>query len=75
MRVEEEVSVLYALSRGHLDAVPAEKIRQWESEFLSYLRTEGEDALAAIREKKELTEDVEKMLRERIEEFNKRFSV
>jgi F-type H+-transporting ATPase subunit alpha len=73
--VEEEVAVLYALSRGHLDTVPAEKIREWETGFLSYLRTEGEDALAGIREKKELTEEVEKMLKDRIEEFNKRFSV
>ncbi|NTV55417.1 MAG: F0F1 ATP synthase subunit alpha, partial [Candidatus Moranbacteria bacterium] len=27
--VENQVAVLYALSRGHLDAVPAEKIRDW----------------------------------------------
>lgn len=74
MRVEEEVAVLYALSRGHLDTVPVEKIRAWEEQILSYLRTEGEDALAGIREKKELTEEVEKLLKARIEEFNKRFN-
>ncbi len=75
LKVEEEVAVLYALSRGHLDTVPAEKIREWETGILSYLRTEGEDALVGIREKKDLTEEVERVLKERIEEFNKRFSV
>jgi F-type H+-transporting ATPase subunit alpha len=75
LSVEEEVAVLYALSRGHLDTVPAEKIREWETGILSYLRTEGEDALAGIREKRELTEEVEKVLKERIEEFGKRFQI
>ncbi len=73
--VEEEVAVLYALSRGHLDAVPTEKIREWEEEFLSFLRAEGGDALDAIREKKELSEEVEKVLKGRVEEFNKRFAM
>ncbi|NTV55288.1 MAG: F0F1 ATP synthase subunit alpha, partial [Candidatus Moranbacteria bacterium] len=71
--VENQVAVLYALSRGHLDAVPAEKIRDWEREFLAYLGTEGEDVLSAIREKKVLDEQTETMLKGRIEEFGKRF--
>ncbi len=70
--VENQVAVLYALSRGHLDAVPAEKIRDWEREFLAYLGTEGEDVLSAIREKKALDEQTETMLKGRIEEFMKR---
>lgn len=74
LAVEEEVAVLYALSRGHLDTVAAEKLREWEVGFLSYLHTEGEDALDGIREKRELTEDVEGKLKARVEEFNKRFS-
>ena len=75
LAVEEEVAVLYALSRGHLDTVPADRIREWEKDFLSYLHTEGEDALTAIREKRELSEEVEKTLKGRVEEFNKRFTI
>ncbi len=75
LAVEEEVAVLYALSRGHLDTVPAERIREWEKDFLSYLHTEGEDALSAIREKRELSEEVEGLLKNRVLEFNKRFAV
>ncbi|NTW90197.1 MAG: F0F1 ATP synthase subunit alpha [Candidatus Moranbacteria bacterium] len=70
--VENQVAVLYALSRGHLDVVPAEKIRDWEREFLAYLGTEGEDVLSAIREKKAFDEQTETMLKARIEEFMKR---
>jgi F-type H+/Na+-transporting ATPase subunit alpha len=71
--VENQVAVLYALSRGHLDSVPAEKIRDWEKGFLEYLASEGADALSAIREKKALDEQTETMLKARIEEFGKRF--
>jgi len=74
MRVEEQVAVLYALSRGHLDTVPADRIHAWEKEFLAYLSTEGEDALKAIREKKALDEETEGLLKSKIEEFGKRFS-
>ena len=70
--VENQVAVLYALSRGHLDTVPADKIREWEKEFLEYLSVEGEDALSAIREKKALDEETEGLLKGRIEEFMKR---
>ncbi len=74
MAVEEQVAVLYALSHGYLDTVPAEKIRDWEKGFLEYLASEGADALAAIREKKALDEETEGLLKGRIEEFSKRFS-
>ena len=59
LSVEQEVAVLYALSRGYLDTVPADKIRSWEKEFLEYLASEGEDVLSAIREKKALDEETE----------------
>lgn len=75
LSVEEEVAVLFALSRGHLDSVPAEKIHGWEDGFLSYLRSEEEDILISIREKRELTEEIEKTLKEKTEEFNKRFLI
>jgi len=72
LSVEQEVAVLYALSRGYLDTVPADKISSWEKEFLEYLASEGEDALSAIREKKALDEETESLLKGRIEEFMKR---
>ena len=74
LSVEQEVAVLYALSRGYLDTVPADKIRSWEKEFLEHLASEGEDVISVIREKKALDEETESMLKARIEEFGKRFS-
>ncbi len=73
LSVEREVAILYALTRGHLDQVPVEKLSEWERRFLAYLDSEGKAALALIRKDKALTEEVEKLLREHIAEFQKMF--
>ncbi len=72
--VEQEVAVLYALSKGLIDTVPVEKIRDWEKGFLEYLASEGADVIAAIREKKALDEETENLLKGKIGDFSKRFS-
>jgi F-type H+-transporting ATPase subunit alpha len=74
MAVAHQVSVLYALTRGYVDAVPVERVRAWETEFLKYLDTARRDVVAAINEKKDINEDTEKLLVEAIGEFNKSFS-
>lgn len=75
LSVEKEVAVLYALSRGFLDGIPAERIGEWEKGYIAYLDREGEDVLAAIREKQALSEEIEALLKKHIEEFRKSFSV
>ena len=75
LSVEQEVAVLYALTRGHLDTVPVEKIGEWEEKFLEYLETDGGDFIAALGNKKALDEETEEMLKKHIETFEKSFSV
>lgn len=67
--VEQEVAVLYALTRGHLDDVAVENIGEWEAGFHKYLDAEGADALEAIRKEKALTPEVEEILKKRIAEY------
>lgn len=75
LSVEQEVAVLYALTRGHLDTVPVEKIGEWEEKFLEYLETDGDDFVSMLRTKKALDEETEEMLKKHIETFEKSFSV
>ena len=74
LSVEQEVAVLYALTRGHLDHVPVEKMGEWEEKFLEYLETDGDDFIAALGSKKALDEEIEEMLKKHIETFKKSFS-
>jgi F-type H+-transporting ATPase subunit alpha len=69
MPVEQQVAILYALTSGYLDDVPVEKVPEWEEEFLKFLRDTKNDVLELIKEKKELTEEVESALKKAIEEY------
>ncbi|MDP2837920.1 MAG: F0F1 ATP synthase subunit alpha [Candidatus Moranbacteria bacterium] len=73
--VEQEVAVLYALTRGHVDDVAVEKISAFEHGFVVYLQNEGKEALEAILQEKALTPEVEEVLKKHIGTFKKGFSV
>lgn len=73
MPVEEQVAVLYAAVNGYLDDLPVEKVRTFETEFLRYLRTQKPEVLARIREKKELTAEIEDQLKQAIQEVKATF--
>lgn len=47
--VEEQVAIIYASTKGMLDKVPVEKVKEFEGEFLTLMRTQHEDALASLR--------------------------
>jgi F-type H+-transporting ATPase subunit alpha len=49
MPVEEQVVSLYAGTNGHLDPVPVDEVRRFESELLAWFRTRHGDVLEAIR--------------------------
>jgi F-type H+/Na+-transporting ATPase subunit alpha len=73
--VEEEVAVLYALTRGHVDDIAVEAINRFEQELLTYLRNDGKEVFEAILKERALTPEVEELLKKHIAEFKKSFAV
>ncbi|MFA6193768.1 MAG: F0F1 ATP synthase subunit alpha [Parcubacteria group bacterium] len=69
MPVASQVAILYALTAGYLDDVPVENVQKWEAEFHKYMKDMKRDVLGLIKEKKELTEEVENALKKAIEEY------
>ena len=53
--VQEQVVSIWAGTRGHMDRVPVEDIRRFESEFLQYLRHAPGNPLEAIKDQKDLS--------------------
>jgi F-type H+-transporting ATPase subunit alpha len=47
--VEEQVAIIYASVKGLLDKVPVEKVREFEKEFLTIMRTTQKAALDALK--------------------------
>ncbi|BDQ34475.1 F0F1 ATP synthase subunit alpha [Pseudodesulfovibrio portus] len=72
--VQEQVSVLYAGTRGFLDDVPVEAVIKFEAEFLDFMNNTKSAVLDAIAEKEKIDDAVEADLKAAIEEFKKGFS-
>ena len=69
-----EVAVIYAATRGFLDQVPLDRVKDWESQFTLFLTTEKKawvDGFDPARWDDEVTSEIEAMIRE----FNRTFGV
>ncbi len=73
MAVESQVGIVYAATRGWIDEVPVEKIRQYEQELHMHLEANGRDVLDMILKGGKLSDDVIKRLDEELKDFSKIF--
>jgi F-type H+/Na+-transporting ATPase subunit alpha len=73
MPVEDQVAVIYAGTKGHLDALPLEDVRRFESELLEYLRMRHQDLLPSLAAKKELSAEITEELDRALAEFSRSF--
>ncbi|OHA46425.1 MAG: F0F1 ATP synthase subunit alpha [Candidatus Terrybacteria bacterium RIFCSPLOWO2_01_FULL_44_24] len=69
--MEEQVVVLYAGVNGHLDTIAPDKVRDWESGFIEYLKRQNEKILTNIRDTKNLDDETESAVKQAIEDYNK----
>ncbi len=69
--LEEEVSSLFAGTRGYLDSIPVDQVGAWEQAFLRSMEASHPEILKKIAAEKSLSEENEQALREAIESFNR----
>jgi F-type H+-transporting ATPase subunit alpha len=74
MPVEEQVVSIFLGTGGHLDSVPVEDVRRFETELLDHMRASEEKILAAIRDTQKLTDETADALTEVINHFKKGFA-
>ncbi|HUH72144.1 MAG TPA: F0F1 ATP synthase subunit alpha, partial [Mycobacterium sp.] len=74
MPVEEQVVSIFLGTGGHLDSVPVEDVRRFETELLDHMRASEEKFLAGIRDTQKLSEEAENQLTEIIKHFKKGFA-
>jgi F-type H+-transporting ATPase subunit alpha len=72
--VEEQVISIFLGTGGHLDSVPVEDVRRFETEFLDHVRASEENILSAIRESQKLTDDTADKLTAAVNQFKKGFA-
>jgi F-type H+-transporting ATPase subunit alpha len=69
MDVEKQVLVIWAATNGYVDDVAIEDVRAFETDLLSFVENSHPGLLAAINEKKSLTDDIKKELKTILEDF------
>ena len=66
---EMETAVIYAATNGYFDTFPPEEVSAAEKKLQDFLLREGKEALAAIKETKNVVDDTEAKLKAVLEAF------
>ena len=69
MAVEQQVFVIYAGTKGYLDDVPVDRIGEFQSKLLQYIDQQFSSLRSKLAEQKDLTDEIEKSLKEALEKF------
>jgi F-type H+-transporting ATPase subunit alpha len=70
----KEVTIIYALTNGYLDAVEIDKVRTWETEFHRFMETAHPEIGETITKDKALSDETIAALRAAIDEFRQQLA-
>lgn len=68
--VEKQVVILYAGINEYLDKVPVNKVHEYEEKLYTYIEAKHPEIFKDIKEKKEMTADIETKLKHVLQSFN-----
>ncbi len=72
MEVEKQVAIIYASTKGFMDNVPLNKVKQYEEEYLNNLETQHQKTLDQLRQGN-MNEEIIKVLEKVAQEIAKRY--
>jgi F-type H+-transporting ATPase subunit alpha len=70
----EQVALIYAGTKGYLDHVPVERVKEWQAGFIRALNTQFSDLTNNIADTKTLNDEQEAQLKQALESFNASWS-
>ncbi len=73
LEVVDQIMMIYAGNTGSLDEIPVNRVREFEVEFLQYVRDHKAALRSEILEKKELTPELKTALTDAINQFKATF--
>ena len=74
MNVVDQVLVIFAGTRGHLDKVPIADVQDWEKQFLTFMHDQKPEIRKGLSEKKDLTDEIIAQIEAAIKEFHTQFA-
>jgi F-type H+-transporting ATPase subunit alpha len=69
MDVEKQVLVIWAATNGYVDDIAVDDVRKFETQLLEFVQNSHPGLLANISEKKNLTDDIKKDLKQVLQDF------
>ncbi|RLB00061.1 MAG: F0F1 ATP synthase subunit alpha [Deltaproteobacteria bacterium] len=73
MPVEKQVVSLYSGTRGFLDPLPVEAVSKYEQEMLQFIEQKYPEIFEEIKEKKEISDELDKKISQALTEFGEIF--
>ncbi len=67
--VEEQIVIIYAVTNGWLDDVEVADIREWETDYVDFLKARHPEVLSRIRTHRNLDDELKSELDRSLEQF------
>jgi len=74
MEVEKQVLIIWSAINGFTDDIPVEDIKKFEAELLSFIENSHPAVMQKIREKKAITDEIQKDLEQSLKDFKDRWA-
>jgi F-type H+/Na+-transporting ATPase subunit alpha len=74
MPMEKMIISLFAGARGFLDDLPVEILQDFEPQMITFIESKHQDILSEIKEKKEISPELEEKMKKAIGEFKTQFN-
>ena len=74
MSVDKQVVLIYAVTKGYLDNVPTNRVRDYEEQLSVYLDSRGGDLMTALGQSQAIDDKTEPQLKSVLETFTKQFA-
>jgi F-type H+-transporting ATPase subunit alpha len=73
MNTIDQVLMIFAGTRGHLDKVPINLVKEWEADFIKFMREQKSEVVRVIENSNEMSEDSMNAVTSAIAEFQPQF--
>jgi F-type H+-transporting ATPase subunit alpha len=72
--VVDQVLSIIAGTKGHLDKVPVNRVREWETDFHAFMREQKAEVRSALAKTLDLTDDLARKIDACVAEFQGQFA-
>lgn len=70
LSVEKQILIIYAGNRGFMDEFEVSRVKEYEKKLYEYFEREFSDLLQKIKEKKEISSDMDESISSALKDFN-----